>query len=59
MNTLKQIAFTTSPRKAKSEWGESLSSLLTRCRHPVQVPRCSSTFPPRIKTKFKDFTGEI
>ena len=27
--------------------------------HPVQVPKGSSNFAPRIKTKFKDFSEEI
>ena len=27
--------------------------------HPVQVPRWPSNFAPGIKTKFKDFRGEI
>ena len=28
-------------------------------RHPVQVPRWPSNFAPGIKTKLKDFSGEI
>ena len=28
-------------------------------RHPVQVPQWPSNFAPRIKTKFKDFSGEL
>ena len=28
-------------------------------KHPVQVPRWPSNFAPGIKTKFKDFRGEI
>ena len=27
--------------------------------HPVQVPRWPSSFAPGIKTKFKDFGGEM
>ena len=27
--------------------------------HPVQVPRCPSKIVPGIKTKFKEFSGEI
>ena len=28
-------------------------------RHPVKVPRWPTNFAPGIKTKFKDFSGEI
>ena len=38
-------------------WVQNLKSLLDI--HPVQVPRQPSNFAPGIKTKFKDFNGEI